>query len=608
MSSVSETPVAHGIPLINPRQTLPNSPCFQSIFPYDWFNAVQSKCFQTAYASTDNLVVSAPTGSGKTVIFELAICKMLMDRKSENFKVVYQAPTKALCSERARDWQKKFGLQGLRCAELTGDTSPAETRRVSEATIIVTTPEKWDSITRKWEDHRKLLELVKLLLIDEVHILRDVRGATLEAVVSRMKSIGTNVRFVALSATVPNPHDVASWLGLNHKNPHLQARLETFSEDFRPVKLDRYVKGFDVKDNEFGFDKFLESKIPPILVAYARGKPTLIFCFTKKSCETTAAYLAQWWTTCDTNKKPWSGPSRTVPVSARLGELAKTGVVFHHSGLDLEERKMVEQAFIRGDLKVICCTSTLAVGVNLPCHTVVLKGTFGYQDGKLQELSELDVLQMLGRAGRPQYDTTANAVILTHARTEERYRKLVSGNEIIESTLHLNLIEHLNSEIGLQTITDMDSAVRWLKGTYLKVRLQQNPDYYKLMDGTTSAQDIDSRLREICERDISLLGQANIISRNSGFKQTEYGKIMSRYMVRFSTMELLLSISRGLNMEQLVSDTDFSISQDMFCILTFSLYSCALSVWPMSSKTTGSNRQNERSIVSSTNPAISFTQ
>jgi ATP-dependent DNA helicase HFM1/MER3 len=569
MSSAPETPVAHGIPLISPRQALPNSHRFQSIFPYDWFNAVQSKCFPDAYGSTDNFVVSAPTGSGKTVILELAICKMLMDRNSENYKVVYQAPTKALCSERARDWQKKFGPQGFRCAELTGDTSQAETRRVSEATIIVTTPEKWDAITRKWDDHRRLLELVKLFLIDEVHILRDIRGATLEAVVSRMKSIGNNVRFVALSATVPNSHDVASWLGLNHMNPDLQARLETFSEDFRPVKLTRHIQSFNVMDSEHGFDKFLESKIPPLLMAHAQGKPTLIFCFTKKSSEAMAAYLAQWWTTFDTDKKPWSGPSNTLPISSRLRELAKTGVVFHHSGLEPRDRAMVEQAFIRGDLKVICCTSTLAVGINLPCHTVVLKGTSGYQDGRLQELSDMDVLQMLGRAGRPQYDTTANAVILTHARTVERYKKLVTGKEILESTLHLNLMEHLNSEIGLRTITDIDSALRWLKGTFLSVRLQQNPDYYKLTDGATSVQDIDLRLREICERDIRLLAEENIVSTNSGFKQTEYGKIMARYMVGFSTMKLLLGIPRGTNMEQLVSDPGLLIRQDVFCILTF---------------------------------------
>jgi len=129
-----------------------------------------------------------------------------------------------------RDWTKKFSHLNLPCAELTGDTSQSEMNKVRNASIIVTTPEKWDSITRKWKDYVKLLELVKLFLIDEVHILKDTRGATLEAVVSRMKSIGTNVRFVVLSATVPNSEDIALWLGRDHTNKHIPAHRETFGE------------------------------------------------------------------------------------------------------------------------------------------------------------------------------------------------------------------------------------------------------------------------------------------------------------------------------------------------------------------------------------------
>src|SRR5690606_19823415 len=107
----------------------------------------------------------------------------------------------------------------------------------------------------------------------------------------------------------------------------------------------------------------------------------------------------------------------------------------------------VEQNFLTGQLGVICCTSTLAVGINLPCHTVVLKGTVGFTDERLEEYSDLEVMQMLGRAGRPQFDDSAAAIILTRAANKARYQKMVTGQEVLESTLHLNLIEHLNSEI-----------------------------------------------------------------------------------------------------------------------------------------------------------------
>lgn len=547
-------PVVNGIQLVSPRKALPDNLLFQSIFPYPVFNAVQSKCFESVYGSNDNLVVSAPTGSGKTAILELAICKIVAERGPENIKIVYQAPTKALCGEKARDWTKKFKCLNLLCAELTGDTSQAEMRRVGGASIIVTTPEKWDSITRKWHDHRKLLQLVGLFLIDEVHILKDVRGATLEAVVSRMKSIGTNVRFVALSATVPNSEDIATWLGLNLQNQHLPALRETFGQEFRPVKLERHVFGYEKRTNDHVFDKYLDSKLMPLLAKHTRGKPILVFCFTRKSCENTAAKLAEWWTSLPKAEQRWHQPPNQLRVLSRdLQELVKTGVAFHHAGLDLDDRQAIEQAFLKGELSVICCTSTLAVGVNLPCHTVVLKGTVTYQNDSIHELSDLEVMQMLGRAGRPQFDDSGNAIILTSSDQRDRYDRMVSGEEILESTLHLNLIEHLNSEVGLGTIKDMESAKIWLSGTFLSVRMRRNPSHYRLAEGNSAMEDTESMLKEICEKGINLLQEYNIITREKVFKQTEYGGAMSRYMVEFNTMKLLLELPWAMNMEQLVS-------------------------------------------------------
>jgi ATP-dependent DNA helicase HFM1/MER3 len=221
---------------------------------------MQSKCFSTVHNSNDNFVLSSPTGSGKTVIFELAICRVINSFESGQFKIVYQAPTKSLCSERQRDWQKKFRMFRLECAELTGDTDPAQMRNVQSASIIITTPEKWDSVTRKWKDHGKLMNMIKLFLIDEVHMLHEARGATLEAVVSRMKSVHTDVRFIALSATVPNSNDIAIWLGRDHVNQDVPAKEERFGEEFRPVLLQKHIAGYSSGGNDFSFEKMLDSK------------------------------------------------------------------------------------------------------------------------------------------------------------------------------------------------------------------------------------------------------------------------------------------------------------------------------------------------------------
>ena len=543
-------PIANGIQLL-PTQELPDR--FRQVFPFDLFNAVQSKCFKSVYNTSDNLVVAAPTGSGKTVIMELAICQLVETHDIGQFKIVYQAPTKSLCAERVRDWEKKFSMLNLKCAELTGDTEAAEMRKVGNASIIVTTPEKWDSITRKWKDYIKLLQMVKLFLIDEVHILKDSRGATLEAVVSRMKSIGAQVRFVSLSATVPNSQDIAVWLGRDHANGHLPAHREVFGEEFRPVKLQKHVYGFEGNANGFAFDTMLESKMLVLVAKHTHKKPIMVFCFTRRSCESTAAKLAQWWAASAESERAWPRPSQKIKViSKELMPLVANGVAFHHAGLDVQDRTVIENAFLTSQLNVICCTSTLAVGVNLPCHFVIIKGTMCYTDTGLTEYSDLEIMQMLGRAGRPQFDDSAVAVIMTRNENVDRYKKMISGQETLESTLHLNLIEHLNSEIGLGTISDVCSAKRWLEGTFLSVRMRQNPAYYKLISDNGS-RDVNERLQRVCETSVKLLQETKLITNDEQFRCTEYGRAMVRYMVQFETMKLLLSIPKNAKMGQIVS-------------------------------------------------------
>ena len=119
-----------------------------------------------------NIVLAAPTGSGKTAIMELAICRLLNCLKDERFKVIYQALPSLFVPEKFRDWSRKFNTVGLQCAELTGNTDHTQLRSVQNSQVIITTPEKWDSMTRKWKDHARLMQLVKLFLIDEVQSSR----------------------------------------------------------------------------------------------------------------------------------------------------------------------------------------------------------------------------------------------------------------------------------------------------------------------------------------------------------------------------------------------------------------------------------------------------
>jgi ATP-dependent DNA helicase HFM1/MER3 len=543
-------PMCQGIRLV-PVTTLPDR--LRTVFPYPTFNAVQSRCFDKVFRTDDNFVLASPTGSGKTVILELAVCRAVATNATGQYKVVYQAPTKALCSERQRDWEVKFNKLGLKCAELTGDSDASDLRNVQSANIIITTPEKWDSMTRKWKDHEKLMKLIKVFLIDEVHILKENRGATLEAVVSRMKSIGTDVRFVALSATVPNFHDIAAWLGKNTSEPDTPAANEKFGEDFRPVKLRKHVCGYKSNtSNDFGFEKVLDAKIPEVIATYSERKPMMIFCATRNSTVNTAKLIANWWISRQGQDRIWNPPTKPLLfLNKELRETAASGVAFHNAGLDQDDRMQVEKAFIAGEISVICCTSTLAVGVNLPCHLVIIKNTVAFTAEGLQEYSDLEMMQMLGRAGRPQFDDTAVAVIMTRQAKVRRYELLVTGQQRIESKLHLNLVDHMNAEIGLGTIRDLLSARKWLRGTFLYVRLQQNPEYYKL-EGARSGQNIEEQVDDICFRDITLLREHNLVSGQEYFRCTEFGHAMARYYVHFETMKVFMGLQSKSSPSEIV--------------------------------------------------------
>ncbi|RAR07973.1 atp-dependent dna helicase mer3 [Stemphylium lycopersici] len=544
-------PVCQGIRLV-PVTTLPDR--LRTLFPYPTFNAVQSKCFDNVFRTDDNFVLASPTGSGKTVILELAVCRAVGTSATGQYKIVYQAPTKALCSERQRDWEPKFNKIGLKCAELTGDSNASDLRNVQSANIIITTPEKWDSMTRKWKDHERLMRLIRVFLIDEVHILKEDRGATLEAVVSRMKSIGTDVRFVALSATVPNFDDIATWLGRSSSEPDTPARNAKFGEEFRPVKLRKHVYGHASNaNNEFGFERALDAKITDVIATYSERKPMMVFCATRNSTVSTAKLIVKWWNSLQGKDRCWNAPSKSIPLRNKdLCDTVASGVAFHHAGLDINDRILVEKSFLAGEVNVICCTSTLAVGVNLPCHLVIIKNTVAWGAEGHQEYSDLEMMQMLGRAGRPQFDNTAVAVIMTRQSKVRRYELMAAGQELIESKLHLHLVDHMNAEIGLGTICDLQSARKWLKGTFLFVRLQQNPEYYKL-EGARSGQSIKEQIDDICFRDINLLRESNLIAGEEYFRCTEFGHAMARYYVHFETMKVFMGLKAKCSPSEILS-------------------------------------------------------
>ena len=160
---------------------------------------------------------------------------------------------------------------------------------------------------------------------------------------------------------------------------------------------------------------------------------------------------------------------KQVTQRTHLQDLLPFGFAIRHAGMSREDRTTVEDLFADGSVQVLVCTATLAWGVNLPAHTIIIKGAQIYnpEKGRWVEPSPQDIHQILGRAGRPQYDTFGEGVIITNHTKLQYYLSLMNQQLLIESQLVSKLVDNLNTEIVLGTVRNRDEAVQWLGYTYL---------------------------------------------------------------------------------------------------------------------------------------------
>ena len=235
------------------------------------------------------------------------------------------------------------------------------------------TPEKYDVVTRKGGDG-SLITLVGLVIIDEVHLLADERGAVIETIVARtqryVETSQKGVRIVGLSATLPNYEDVARFLGVN-----LKTGLYYFGPEYRPVPLDQTLVGITEKSRQKAKTEMNNQAYKKLMVALERGKQVMIFVHSRKETSTTAEALRD---LCSKNAtqhlldnvhhEQFTKFKQRVDKSKskELQQLFSLGMGVHHAGCLRADRTMTEQLFECGLIKVLVCTATLAWGVNLP--------------------------------------------------------------------------------------------------------------------------------------------------------------------------------------------------------------------------------------------------
>jgi activating signal cointegrator complex subunit 3 len=549
---------------------------FEKMFAekFAFFNPIQTQVFHTLYHTDANVLIGAPTGSGKTIMAELAVFRVL--KKKTGGKVVYIAPLKALSAERIGDWRKKFG--GLcEVVELTGDFTP-DAEALAKARIIITTPEKFDGISRSFKT-RKYVREVELVVIDEVHLLGTDRGPVLEVIVSRMRYVSSlssgagGVRFVALSTALANAQDVADWLGVG------SAGLFNFRPAVRPVPVEVHIQGFKEKQycprmgvmNKPCFTA-IQQYCRPLESGGRDWKPALIFVSSRRQTRLTAYELIALqgvamaggggsggsWVGGDVSHEYLENVVSGVQ-DEHLKHTLRFGVGMHHAGLSEGDRSTVEKLFLENKILVLVATSTLAWGVNYPTHLVICKGTeyFDAKTKKYKQFPVTDVLQMVGRAGRPQFrsgDAAAVAVVLVEESQRQFYRQFLYSPFPVESELHHHLEDHLNAEIVLGSIAGMADALNYVSWTYFFRRLVENFGYY-VGSMETGSEERRERIRDFVEKllrrslealqrsgcvelvqpgvqtDGTIVSEIRVVS-------TELGKIAATYYMAHETVRL----------------------------------------------------------------------
>ncbi|KAG1755822.1 Sec63-domain-containing protein [Suillus lakei] len=492
-------------------------------FPgYSSLNRIQSIVYPTAYQSNENILVCAPTGAGKTDVAMLTILRVLNQHRSpispssplhasidrNAFQIIYVAPMKALASEIVRKLGKRLKWLSIQVKELTGDMQLTKSE-IAETQVIVTTPEKWDVVTRKPTGEGELASKLKLLIIDEVHLLNEERGAVIETIVARtlrqVESSQSVIRIVGLSATLPNYLDVAEFLSVSKYKG-----LFFFDSSFRPIPLEQHFIGVRGKPgstrSKTNLDRVTYEKVSELRTVKAAQA--------LKDAATIDGTLDDY--NCEEHPQ-WSFFRRSIGDSRNkeMKQLFDLGFGIHHAGMLRSDRNMMERMFEARAIKVLCCTATLAWGVNLPAHAVVIKGTQLYDSakGSFVDLSVLDVLQVFGRAGRPGLETSGEGYICTTEDKLVHYLDAITSQNPIESRFISGIENSLNAEIALGMSRD------------------------DVADDPRLGQKRNNLVMTAARR-LASAGMINFTEKTSAFSITDLGRIAARYYIRHASIEV----------------------------------------------------------------------
>ncbi|OHB77385.1 MAG: hypothetical protein A2Z34_11655 [Planctomycetes bacterium RBG_16_59_8] len=405
-----------------------------------------------------SVLISAPTGAGKTLIAEFAIEKSLEEGK----RLVYTAPIKALSSQKFRDFTARYGERiGIKTGDVT--INP-------DAQIVLMTTEVFRNTIF---DGSSKIDSVEYVVLDEIHFLDDPERGTVweESIIFAPPSI----RFICLSATIPNIHQLASWIKSVRGD-----NLTVITESRRPVPLAHtlFVPGMGAQDlaelrkREKRMDRYAPAgrrdgawrrELVDELFDLKR-LPAIYFAFNRRECEQCAASIHRSLLSEEERTKildSYDSLCRMFSldrdgVVATMRHVVSRGVAYHHAGLLPTLKEIVERLFTGGILKILFATETFALGVNMPARTVVFSSLSKFNGVEVAFLKSRDFQQMAGRAGRRGMDEVGyvySVLDWPHTRALSAERVITGDPEPVCSQFNLSysailgLYGHLQEKI-----------------------------------------------------------------------------------------------------------------------------------------------------------------
>ncbi|QJC22681.1 DEAD/DEAH box helicase [Arcanobacterium buesumense] len=468
----------------------------------------------TALGKGHDVLVSAPTGAGKTVVAECAVEFAL----ASSSRCIYTAPIKALSNQKFKDLQQRYGEEyvGL----ITGDVVINR-----EANILVVTTEVVRNMLLSRDSE---VSDIGYVVLDEVHFLGDpFRGPVWEEVILQLPR---NTRLVSLSATVANVDEFSSWLR------GVRGPTEVISTSVRPVPLEQFVatkRSFVPLFNDDGEVGYVPSEehsgdkpvrrrrrdVPArrrrvLMIAKSKDMlPAIHFVFSRKGCDTAVSDLL------DADIELTTVHEARL-IRRRLAELKKTmspadartirfdfwakafsrGYGAHHAGMFPALKELSEQLMDQGLLKLVYATGTLALGIDMPVRTVIIEDLIKWNGEDFVSLTATEYTQLIGRAGRRGKDTHGNAVVIGSPELDVDYLAHIGSGHV--DPLMSAFFPSYNTVVNLLSYHTLDEARKIMGQSF--AQYQKNADLgeieAKLARLDRRLSRVTDQLAEVCER------------------------------------------------------------------------------------------------------------